>query len=338
MKEAMFYEKLEGGDVRCGLCNHFCRIKPKKRGICGVRENEDGTLVTLVYGKLIAMHVDPIEKKPLFHFIPGHLSYSIATVGCNFRCLHCQNADISQMPRERGIIAGEEVKPERVVAEALAAGCQSVAFTYTEPTIFFEYAYDTARLAHREGILNTFVTNGYITPEAVKTINGYLDAATVDFKGSGNPEFYRHFCGTIDVGPIYEALLSMKEQGIFIEITNLIVPGAGDSADAFSKLVRWVIENLGDEVPFHILRFFSSYRYTGPDDLSMGRLVELWKQARGAGMRHVYLGNVLDGRYSNTICPQCGKVVIDRVGMGVSSMHLNGNRCEFCGKRLNLVV
>jgi len=330
----MLWERLPSAAVKCNLCGWRCVIQSGRKGRCMVRENRGGVLHTLVYGRAASYAVDPIEKKPLYHFHPGSTAFSVATVGCNFRCVFCDNWSISQ----EADIAGDEMPPERLVSMAKSMGCRSISYTYTEPTIFFEYAYDTARLAHREGILNTFVTNGYITPEAVKTINGYLDAATVDFKGSGNPEFYRHFCGTIDVGPIYEALLSMKEQGIFIEITNLIVPGAGDSADAFSKLVRWVIENLGDEVPFHILRFFSSYRYTGPDDLSMGRLVELWKQARGAGMRHVYLGNVLDGRYSNTICPQCGKVVIDRVGMGVSSMHLNGNRCEFCGKRLNLVV
>ncbi len=330
----MLWERLPSAAVKCNLCGWRCVIQSGRKGRCMVRENRGGVLHTLVYGRAASYAVDPIEKKPLYHFHPGSTAFSVATVGCNFRCVFCDNWSISQ----EADIAGDEMPPERLVSMAKSMGCRSISYTYTEPTIFFEYAYDTARLAHREGILNTFVTNGYMTPEAVKTINGYLDAATVDFKGSGNPEFYRHFCGTIDVGPIYEALLSMKEQGIFIEITNLIVPGAGDSADAFSKLVRWVIENLGDEVPFHILRFFSSYRYTGPDDLSMGRLVELWKQARGAGMRHVYLGNVLDGRYSNTICPQCGKVVIDRVGMGVSSMHLNGNRCEFCGKRLNLVV
>jgi pyruvate formate lyase activating enzyme len=299
-----------------------------------VRENRAGTLHTLVYGKAASYAVDPIEKKPLYHFHPGSTALSVATVGCNFRCLFCDNWSISQ---EIDII-GDEMPPERLVSMAKSMGCRSISYTYTEPTVFFEYAYDTARLAHREDILNTFVTNGYMTPEAIQTINGYLDAATVDFKGSGDPEFYKQFCGTINVEPIFEALLSMKEQGIFTEITDLIVPGIGDSTEAFSKLVRWILERLGEDVPFHILRFFSSYKYQGSDHIDLKRLVELWKLAKRLGMKYVYLGNVIDEQYSNTHCPKCGKVVIDRVGFSVISMNLNGNRCAFCGESLNLVV
>jgi pyruvate formate lyase activating enzyme len=299
-----------------------------------VRENRAGTLHTLVYGKAASYAVDPIEKKPLYHFHPGSTAFSVATVGCNFRCSFCDNWSISQ---ETDII-GEDMPPGRLVSMAKSLGCKSISYTYTEPTIFFEYAYDTARLAHKEGILNTFVTNGYMTPEAIQTLDGYLDAATVDFKGSGDPEFYKKFCGAINVEPIFEALLSMKKQGIFLEITNLIVPGNGDSTEAFSKLVKWIVERLGEDVPFHILRFFSSYKYEDPDQIRPNRLVELWKLAKSLGMKYVYLGNVMDGRYSNTYCPKCGKVAIDRVGFSVSSVNLNGNRCAFCGESLNLVV
>jgi pyruvate formate lyase activating enzyme len=330
----MLWERLPSSAVKCNLCGWRCVIHPGKKGRCMVRENRAGTLHTLVYGRAASYAVDPIEKKPLYHFHPGSTAFSIATVGCNFRCVFCDNWSISQ----EADVHGEDLPPERIVAIAKSMGCRSISYTYTEPTIFFEYAYDTARLAHRDGILNTFVTNGYMTHEAVETMDGYLDAATVDFKGSGDPQFYKQFCGTLSVEPIYDALLAMKEQGIFIEITNLLVPGVGDSTEAFSRLVKWIVEKLSNDIPFHILRFFSSYKYEGPDQAPPGRLVELWKLAKSLGMKHVYLGNVMDERYINTCCPNCGKVVVDRVGFSVSSMNLRGSSCAFCGEHLNFVV
>lgn len=299
-----------------------------------VRENRGGTLYTLVYGRAASYAVDPIEKKPLYHFHPGSTAFSVATVGCNFRCVFCDNWSISQETE----VGGEHLPPERLVSMAKSMGCRSISYTYTEPTIFFEYAYDTARLAHKEGMLNTFVTNGYMTPEAVRAMDGYLDAATVDFKGSGDPAFYTRFCGTVDVKPIFDALLEMRKQGIFIEITNLIVPEGGDSREAFITLVEWVRDKLGPETPFHILRFFSSYKYTGPESTPIGTLVGLWDLADSLGLKHVYLGNVMDRRYANTRCTRCGREVIERVGMGVISTKLRGNRCAFCGEPLNLVV
>lgn len=328
----MLWEKLHSAEVKCNLCGWRCVIPSGKKGRCMVRENRAGTLHTLVYGRAASYAVDPIEKKPLYHFYPGSTALSVATVGCNFRCAFCDNWSISQ---ETDII-GEDLPPEGLVLMAKSMGCRSISYTYTEPTIFFEYAYDTARLAHQEGILNTFVTNGYITPEAVRVLDGYLDAATVDFKGNGDPEFYKRLCGALSVDPVYDALLAMKKQGIFLEITDLIVPGIGDSTASFTKLVKWIVENLGDDIPFHILRFFSSFKYEGPDDVPPNRLAELWELASHLGMKHVYLGNVMDERYSNTRCPKCGKVVIDRVGFSVSSVNLDGNRCAFCGAGLNL--
>jgi len=328
------WERLSPPAVKCNLCGWRCVIQAGKRGRCMVRENRDGTLHTLVYGKVASYAVDPIEKKPLYHFHPGSTALSVATVGCNFRCVFCDNWSISQETE----IVGEEMPPERLVSLAKSMGCRSISYTYTEPTIFFEYAYDTARLAHKEGILNTFVTNGYMTPEAVRTIDGYLDAATVDFKGSGDPEFYKKFCGALDVGPVFDALREMKKEGVFIEITNLIVPDGGDSREAFTKLVNWIVGELGPDIPFHILRFFSSYKYTGPDSTSLSSLVELWKLAKSLGLKYVYLGNVMDERYGNTSCPRCGKAVIERVGMGVASTNLKGNRCAFCGETLNVIV
>lgn len=332
--EAMLWERLEPPTVKCNLCGWRCVIHEGKKGRCMVRENQGGTLHTLVYGKAASYAVDPIEKKPLYHFHPGTTALSVATIGCNFRCIFCDNWSISQEAE----ISGEDMPPERLVSMAKRMGCRSISYTYTEPTIFFEYAFDTARLAHREGILNTFVTNGYMTPEALQTMGKNLDAATVDFKGSGDPEFYRRFCGTIDVSPVFDALLEMKRQGTFIEITNLIVPGGGDSKEAFTKLVGWILEKLGANIPFHILRFFSSYKYTGPESVSLKGLVEFWRLAKELGLKYVYLGNVMDERYGNTRCPRCGRAVIERVGFGVTSTNLKGNRCASCGEEINVIT
>ncbi|MGQ9759308.1 MAG: AmmeMemoRadiSam system radical SAM enzyme [Candidatus Methanomethylicaceae archaeon] len=328
----MLYGRLNSS-VKCHLCGWRCTIQPGKRGTCGVRENRDGVLHSLVYGKVISCAVDPIEKKPLFHFHPGSFALSIATVGCNFKCIFCDNWSISQ---DRSV-KGEYLPPERVVSTAKEMECKSISYTYTEPTIFFEYAYDTARLAHKEGILNTFVTNGYMTPEAVDTIDGYLDAATVDFKGSGDPDFYKSFCKVPSVEPIYESLLEMRRKKIFIEITNLIVTGGGDSKEAFIKLVRWIVDNLGENTPFHILRYFPSYLYKSPPP-PVEFMEELWKTSKSFGMKYVYLGNVHGHRYEHTYCPRCNKIVIERIGFDIISTHLKGRSCAFCGGEINIIV
>ena len=233
--EAMLYEKIQNNQVRCNLCARRCLIKDGGLGFCRVRKNESGNLYSLNYAKACAAHADPIGKKPLSHFHPGAYVMSIATVGCNFRCQFCDNWNISQ---EKEII-GRDLPPRDVIKAAKDYGCRGVSYTYTEPTIFFEYAYDTAVLAHKEGLFNTFVTNGYMTPEAVRTIAPYLDAATVDFKGGGDPEFYRKFSSVPSVEPIYEALSEMKRQGIHIEVTNLVVPDIGDSMDQLEEPVSY---------------------------------------------------------------------------------------------------
>jgi len=331
--EAMLYEKA-GDAVNCLLCARRCIIAEGKLGACGVRENKGGTLRTLVYGKVASCAVDPIEKKPLYHFHPGTNAFSISTVGCNFRCRFCDNWSISQPER----ISGEPLSPCEIVSMAKRSGCRSISYTYTEPTIFFEYAYDTARLAKKEGIFNTFVTNGYMTPEAVEAISPYLDAATVDFKGSGDPLFYRTFCGAPDSTPVFEALLEMKRRRIFIEVTNLIVPGGGDLKPPFLKLADWIRDELGAETPYHLLRFFPSYLCSDASQMPPKRMEEFWSIARGEGLRHVYLGNMPGGDFENTICPSCGSVAIERCGFEVLSTNLNGNACSRCGRALNIVV
>ncbi|MHB8174100.1 MAG: AmmeMemoRadiSam system radical SAM enzyme, partial [Nitrospirota bacterium] len=236
MKQASLWEPLEDKKVYCFLCGHRCRIPDDHKGVCQVRENRGGILYSLVYDKVIARHIDPIEKKPLFHFYPGSRSYSIATPGCNFKCLFCQNADIAQMPRDAKTIMGEPVPPESIVEEALKSGCGSISYTYTEPTIFFELAFDTARLAHDAGIKNVFVTNGYITPEALRTIRPYLDAANIDLKGF-NEDFYRKVCGA-KLNLVLEAIRNYHDAGIWIELTTLVIPNHNDSEDELRAIAR----------------------------------------------------------------------------------------------------
>lgn len=246
--EAYLYEPLKEKAVKCNLCSHRCLIQPGKRGICNVRENQNGILNTLVYGKLIAQHIDPIEKKPLFHLSPGSRSYSIATVGCNFKCLFCQNADIAQMPSDRnGMIVGDPVSPEAVVTAAIQADCRSISYTYTEPSVYFEFAYDTARIAHAKGLLNVFVTNGYMTPEALRMISPYLDAANVDLK-SFSDGYYKKYCGA-RLSPVKETLILMKSLNILVEITTLLVTGLNDGSAELESLAGFIAESLGLETP-----------------------------------------------------------------------------------------
>ena len=332
-REAMLYDKLENGLVRCALCAHRCIIKPGRSGICGVRENADGVLHTLVYADAIAVHVDPIEKKPIYHYLPGTRSFSIATVGCNFRCRFCQNSDISQAPREGLSLTGEELVPSQVVAAARRYACDSIAYTYTEPTVFFEYAYDTAKLAHEDDIKNIFVTNGYMTPEALEKIDPYLDAANVDLK-SFDDGFYRRLCGAT-LQPVLDTIQAMHQRDVWVEVTTLLIPGLNDSDDELRQIAQFIAE-VDPDMPWHVSRFTPRYRMldrgTTPVD-TMHRAAEL---GREAGLRYVYVGNVPGDTYENTLCPSCGAVAIGRVGYR-AIVNLDGNRCASCGQQLAVV-
>ncbi len=335
---ADFWEPLEGkpGYVRCNLCHKRCVIAPGKYGACGVRKNIGGKLYTLVYGLVSAAHLDPIEKKPLMHFYPGSMTFSIATVGCNFYCKFCQNWELSQSRLEEGLY-GVYVPPEKVVEEALALDADGITYTYNEPTIFFEFMYDTARLAKEKGLYNTMVTNGYMTPEAVKKLGGLMDAATVDLKGGGNREFYRKIMGVWDPEPIYETILEMKRQGWFLEITNLVVPEIGDKPEDVRELARWIRDNLGEETPFHLLRFHPDYKLKNLPPTPIETLEKLAEIAMKEGLKHVYLGNVWGHRLENTYCPRCGYPVIERYGFYITAWRLEkGNRCPNCGYKLNI--
>jgi pyruvate formate lyase activating enzyme len=298
-----------------------------------VRENQSGILKTLVYGKVIARHIDPIEKKPLFHFLPGSLSYSIATVGCNFKCRFCQNADIAQMPSDhKGVIMGDTYTPEEVVDAAETGGCRSISYTYTEPTIFFELAYDTAKLAHEKGIRNVFVTNGYMTAEALNMINPYLDAANVDLKAFTD-KYYKELCSA-KLKHVLKTLKLMKALGIFVEVTTLIVTGLNDDGVELKELASFIKNDLGSETPWHISRFHPTYKLTDRASTPVKTLMMAREIGLNAGLKYVYTGNVPGNEGENTFCYNCGEMVIERWGFQVRKMRMENGKCIKCGAKI----
>ena len=328
MKEAMFYEREEGRQVRCGLCRFHCLIRDGGRGNCAVRENRRGILYSLVYGKLCSEHVDPIEKKPLFNVLPGSRSYSIATVGCNFHCHHCQNYTISQVPRDTPI-PGYERSPEEVVMQARATACRSIAYTYTEPTIFFEFAYDTARLAREAGLLNIFVTNGYISKEALVTIAPYLDAANIDLKGFSDG-FYRDFVHA-SLSEVLDSIIEYRRQGIWIELTTLIIPGLNDSDKELQGIASFIVTNLGVDTPWHVTQFYPTYKLTDRPRTPVETLRRAREIGLAAGLRYVYEGNVPGEGGENTWCPSCSSLLIKRYGYIIESNRVSSGACPDCG-------
>ena len=327
MREAMLYESLESERVQCHLCAHRCVIKNQKQGICGVRENRNGELLTLVYARAIARHVDPVEKKPLFHFQPGSRTYSIATAGCNFRCLFCQNADISQMPREIKRVMGEEHPPDQVVLTAKQSRCQSVSYTYTEPTIFFEYAFETAKLAHEAGLKNIFVTNGYMTSEALDLIQPYLNAANVDLK-SFSDDFYKDQCGA-KLTPVLETLKKLKAMGVWLEITTLVIPTLNDSDGELKEMAEFIME-LGRETPWHVSRFHPTYRLRNVPNTPAAALQRAREIGLQVGLQYVYTGNIPGDQGESTLCHHCGRVLIERYRFSTGRYAIQEGLCPEC--------
>jgi len=327
MKEAMLYSDLEEGKVRCDLCNHRCVIRPSKRGLCGVRENKDGKLYSLVFERAISMNVDPIEKKPLFHLLPGSTSFSIATVGCNFRCLQCQNHEISQMPVEEKRIEGSSISSSRIVSLAKQYQCQSISYTYTEPTIYFEYAYETAVLAKEKRIKNIFVTNGYMTEKALHLIHPYLDGANVDLK-SFQEKFYREVCGAT-LQPVLENLKLMKALGIWVEITTLVIPTLNDSEKEFEDIAQFIM-SIGPEVPWHLSAFYPTYKMTHLSRTPATVLFRAREIGLKAGLYYVYCGNIPGQGGEDTFCPHCKRKVIQRIGFQVVQNDIVKGRCRHC--------
>lgn len=318
--------------VRCNLCSHNCLIADGRRGRCKIRQNFDGILYSLVYGKLINSNVDPIEKKPLFHLLPGSLSYSIATVGCNFRCQHCQNYQISQYPvLNQGQIPGQETTPQEVVSQALASGCKSISYTYIEPTVFFEFAYDTAVAAHQAGIKNVFVSNGYTSRTATDTLAPYLDANNIDLKAFTD-KFYKEVCNA-RLAPVLDSIQHMKERGVWVEVTTLIIPGWNDSDQELQQIAQFLV-SVDPEMPWHVSRFHPTYKMRDKPATPTETLHRAREIGAAAGLQYIYTGNIPGQGGENTICPHCAHTVIERVGYTIRSMHLQEGKCMTCGTPL----
>jgi pyruvate formate lyase activating enzyme len=331
IKKAMFFDLLTDQQVQCRLCAHACRIKSGERGVCGVRENRAGILYSLNYGMVVAENVDPIEKKPLFHLCPGSLSYSLATVGCNFHCLFCQNHEISQLPRETGEIVGRTVSAAEVVDRAVRSGAKTIAYTYTEPTVFFEYAYDIALLAHERGIGNVFVTNGYMSRQAVDAIAPYLDAANVDLK-SFREGFYRKQCGA-RLQPVLDTISRMKELGIWVEVTTLLIPGLNDNDEEIEGIADFLC-SIGTDIPWHISRFHPRYQMPAGRITTIEGIRKAADIGRAKGLKYVYSGNVPGERGESTFCSYCGNLLVRRYGFHIESLNLKGSACPDCATPL----
>ncbi|HBG45827.1 MAG TPA: AmmeMemoRadiSam system radical SAM enzyme [Deltaproteobacteria bacterium] len=328
MREARLYSKAEGEIVNCVLCAFRCRIKDGHRGVCGVRENIGGVLYTHTWGCLVAEQIDPIEKKPLYHFQPSSRSFSIATAGCNFRCLHCQNSEISQMPRDEKQILGEETTPEEIVAEAYETGCSSISYTYTEPTIFFEFAQDICVLASGKGLKNVFVTNGYMTKECLDEMNGILDAANVDVK-SFSDSFYKKVCGA-RLAPVLESIERMRKIGVWVEITTLLIPGMNDSDEELKEIARWIFKT-DKSMPWHISAFHPAYKMTDIPPTPLSTLERARAIGLDEGLRYVYTGNIPNHKGESTWCYRCGALLIERRGFVVSKNDIADSKCPKCG-------
>ena len=329
MKEAFLYKKLKNA-VKCQTCARNCIIAEGQLGLCRTRKNIKGKLYSLVYGELCSIGVDPIEKKPLYMFAPGSHALSISTVGCTFRCDFCCNYQISQ---EWNKISGEEYSPKQIVDLASKYKCQGISYTYTEPTIQLEFAYDTAKIASKKGLYNMFVTNGYTTPEAIRQISKYLNAVTVDFKGSANPAFYKKYSQVQKVEPIFDALLAYKANKVYIEITDLIIPKIGENFEDFKKLCKWILENLGEETPLHILQFFPTFKLSELPRTPVETLEKAYNIAKEY-LRYVYVGNA-SHKTENTYCSNCGSLLIERTILGVIKFLLKKDlKCFNCGNKI----
>ncbi len=327
----MFYTTEEKKRVRCGLCRFNCLISDGARGICAVRENRSGVLYSLVYGKVIAENIDPIEKKPLFHVMPGSSTYSIATSGCNFHCRHCQNYSISQV-NSSNPIRGIEKTPQEIVAAALKNNCRSISYTYTEPTIFYEFAYDTAQLARQAGLANIFVTNGYISKAALVEIAPCLDAANIDLKGF-NEEFYRNIVNA-RLSEVLDSIIEYLKQGIWIEITTLIIPGLNDSDEDLHGIATFIATNLGTDTPWHVSQFYPTYLLNNHPRTPISTLQRAVEIGKAAGLQYVYEGNVPGAGGENSRCPSCSQLLVERYGYKILSNNINNGNCPNCGLKI----
>jgi len=333
MHEARQYRKNDDGTVTCSLCSHRCTIKDGKHGICGVRGNRNGTLYAETYGRISAEAIDPIEKKPLFHYLPGTLSYSLGGIGCNFHCEHCQNWHISRATLEGSHL--RDLVPEEGVRRAVAGRCASISWTYNEPTIWHEYALDMGTLAKQRGLGTIYVTNGYITEEALKELAPMLGAFRVDIK-SFSDDFYKKVCRA-RLQPVLDSAILARELGMHIETVTLVIPGLNDDMNEISALIRWVIEHLGPATPMHFSAFHPDYKMMDHPATPPAVLEKIYKRAKELGLRYPYTGNVWSPQYENTYCPSCGSTLIERHGFASRFVDLDGQQCRKCGEAIEVV-
>nr|WP_321353345.1 AmmeMemoRadiSam system radical SAM enzyme [uncultured Methanoregula sp.] len=333
MHEARQYGRSANNEVRCSLCSHRCRIHEGKRGICGVRENHNGTLYATTYGRISAEAVDPIEKKPLYHFLPGTRSYSLGSIGCNFHCQHCQNWHISRADRDA--VQLPNLSPEEGVRRAQESGCASISWTYNEPTIWHEYTLDMGTLARAAGLGTVYVTNGYITEEALRELSPMLSAYRVDLKAFTD-DFYRKICGA-RLQPVLDSAVLARELGMHIETVTLVIPGLNDNLEEQAALIRWVIENLGPDTPMHFSAFHPDYQMTDRNNTPLATLEKICTKAKELGLRFPYIGNARSHKYENTYCPACGALLIERSGFSSRIAGLDGQQCRSCGEQTGIV-
>lgn len=334
IKEGVLFDELADKKVKCHVCSHRCTITEGKVGICRTRQNRNGKIYTLIYNVVSSEAVDPVEKKPLYHFLPGTLSYSLGSIGCNFRCEHCQNWNISQVNPEESYTM--EITPEAAINRALAYGSKSISWTYNEPAIWHEYTFDSAVLAKKAGLKTVYVTNGYITREALRRMAPYLDAYRVDIK-SFSEDFYRKTCGA-RLAPVLESTKLARELGMHVETVTLIIPTKNDSPEEITQIVRWVHDNLGMDTPMHFTRFHPMYKMDGINPTPLDTLEMAYNIAKKVGMRFVYLGNVGGHKYENTYCPKCNALLIDRLGFRVGTVKIKDGKCPECGEMIPIVV
>jgi pyruvate formate lyase activating enzyme len=329
-KEAMFYKKLNGEDVKCLLCPRRCVIADGKRGFCRNRENREGTLYTLVYGKPAVVDIGPIEKAPLYHFIPGHFRLCLTCASCNLRCKHCQNWHLSQKSPEE--MDSHSYSPEEIVTQAKKQGLFSISFTYTEPTVYYEYVYNISSIAKQEGMKTSIVSNGYINREPLLKLLKVLDAVKIDLKGFSE-EFYKEACSAT-LKPVLDSLLTVKKENVWLEIVNLVIPTLNDDPKMIDDMCRWIKENLGVDTPLHFTRFHPDYKLTYLSPTPLSTLESAYEIAKKNGLRYVYIGNVPGHIYNSTYCPSCNRNVIHRMHMDVIEMNLVNGRCKFCNSPL----
>jgi pyruvate formate lyase activating enzyme len=330
--EARLWKRLKDDAVQCRLCSHFCVIPAGERGRCGVRENRAGTLTTLVYDRLAAVNLDPVEKKPLYHFLPGTSTLSLGTCGCNMGCAFCQNASLSQTPRQSGRIEGQPASPRSLVDAALDHGAASISYTYSEPTIFFELMADTARLAHEQELKNIMVSNGFMSRECLDELAGLIDAANIDLKAF-TEAFYKEQCGAA-LKPVLENLKTIRALGWRLEVTTLVIPGLNDSESELRDIARFIHDELGSETPWHVSRFHPTFQLTDRGSTPVSTLNLAWEIGREIGLSFVYVGNVPNRQTNSTYCPDCKELLLDRQGFRVQAASLDHGRCGKCGREI----